>query len=52
MLVITRGLGTCVGVALDRVERDQLSRPERCPGDDAEPLIGQDHIIWPLIGPI
>lgn len=35
---------------IDRVERDQLSRPEWCAGDDAEPLIGQPHLISPLIG--
>ena len=35
---------------IDRVERDQLSRPEWCAGDDSEPLIGQRLRILPLIG--
>ena len=35
---------------IDTVERDQLSRPERCQSDDTEPLIGQKLNIKHLIG--
>ena len=50
MLVIIRVWAHVWEGLIDRVERDQLSRPEWCAGDVSEPLIGQRHLILPLIG--